>query len=575
MTRLQLSANARVVLKRRYLRKDEAGSPIESPEELFHRVARAVASVERRDRSAWARRFNELMTSRRFLPNTPTLLNAGHPGGQLAACYVLPIDDSLDGIFDTLKHAAKIHQSGGGTGFSFSKLRPSGSLVRSTHGVASGPVSFLRIFDITTETIKQGGARRGANMAILRADHPDILEFIDCKRDQRSIPNFNISVGVTDEFMTALERQGKYWLRNPTTGEPVRQVVAGEVFDRIVRAAWECGDPGLVFLDRINRMNPTPRQGEMDSTNPCGEQPLLPFESCNLGSLNLGEYVAEGEILWDRLARDTVTAVRFLDNVIDLNVYPVARSRRVTLRNRKIGLGVMGFADLLLMLRIPYGAPESFEAGERIMSFIEREARAASAELASRRGAFPAWKGSLWEKLGFPPLRNATVTTVAPTGTISIIAGASSGIEPIFSGVFYRNVLSGERLVEIHPAVEKLFLARGVAPVGISDERIREILGPAWTPAQSVPVEAHVRMQAVFQRHSDSAVSKTVNLPAHSTSEDVGKAYRLAYSLGCKGITIYRDLSRVGQVLKKPDAAPVEALQDSPLDSGPESCPSC
>ncbi|MCM2277993.1 MAG: adenosylcobalamin-dependent ribonucleoside-diphosphate reductase [Oligoflexia bacterium] len=571
MAKLVLTQNARTVLEKRYLRRDENGKITETPEALFRRVARAVASLEsKRDRPVWARRFAELMISRRFIPNTPTLINAGHSGGQLSACYVLPIEDSLDGIFDSLKDAAKIHQSGGGTGFSFSKIRPSGSLVRSTHGVASGPVSFLRIFDITTETIKQGGARRGANMAVLRIDHPDILDFIDCKRDQRSILNFNISVGATDEFMRALEEGSTYCLRHPTTGERVREIAAKEVFARLTRAAWECGDPGMVFLDRINRMNPTPKLGEMESTNPCGEQPLLPYESCNLGSLNLSEYLEEGKIHWKRLSKDIRIAVRFLDNVIDLNTYPVAQSRKITLRNRKIGLGVMGFADLLLMMDVPYGSGESYELAEKLMSFIEREARQASSELAKERGPFPNWKGSLWQRLGYPPLRNATVTTVAPTGTISIIAGASSGIEPIFSGVFYRNVLSGERLMEIHPTVEKAFSQSGIQVGELSEEGIGRVLGKAWSPAQQVPLEAHVRMQSIFQRHSDSAVSKTVNLAEACTPEDVAQAYRLAYRLGCKGITIYRDRSRSSQVLEKP-AAPAE----TPQDTGPESCPSC
>jgi ribonucleoside-diphosphate reductase alpha chain len=575
---LILTENAKTVLSSRYLWKNEKGEIIETPEQMFHRVAEAVASVEKSERAAYVERFYDLMVSRRFMPNSPTLMNAGRPGGQLSACFVLPIEDSLESIFTTLKHTAKIHQSGGGTGFSFSKLRPVGSIVKSSSGVASGPISFLKIYDTATETIKQGGTRRGANMAILRADHPDIFEFIDCKRDQRSIHNFNISVGATREFMSAVRENGAFWLRDPRTGEGIKQVNARELLSRITQAAWECGDPGIVFLDRINLVNPTPEEGEMESTNPCGEQPLLPFESCNLGSLNLGEYFSDARgFLWDEFKKDIALAVRFLDNVVDLNSYPVEECAKITLKNRKIGLGIMGFADVLLMLKIPYDSQGARDFGEKVMGFLDREAKSASAQLARERGAFPNFESSMWKRLGYPPLRNATVTTVAPTGTISIIAGASSGIEPIFSGVFYRNVLSGKRLVEVHPAVERALHGRGLKLDEMTDEKISQELGSAWSPAQKVSVEAHVKMQAVFQRFSDSAVSKTVNLPESATTADIEKAYLQAYDLGCKGITVYRDKSRSAQVLEH--AAGVETTQASPESVAGEDygkvCPSC
>lgn len=550
-SRLALTENARVVLETRYLQRDEMGRLKETPEGLFERVAGAVASVEKREKEKWREDFLKLMLSRRFLPNTPTLLNAGKKGGQLSACYVLPVEDSLTGIFDTLKNAAVIHQSGGGTGFSFSRVRQKGATVGSTRGLASGPISFMKIYDSATETIKQGGARRGANMGILKVDHPDILEFINSKSDKQSIANFNISVGITKKFIQNVIFDREYELRDPRTGEKVRTVSAREIFDQLVKAAWECGDPGLVFLDRINQFNPTPRVGEIESTNPCGEQPLLGFESCNLGSLNLGEYWNGEQFEWERLREDIFLAVRFLDNVIDLNDFPVPESLRITRRNRKIGLGVMGFADLLLRMGVKYESDEGLMWGERLMSFLDREAKAASANLALTRGAFPNWKGSMWEKLGYPRLRNSTVSTVAPTGSISIIAGASSGIEPIFSGIFFRNVLSGARLREIHPAVAKALEERGMDPDSVTEDHLGEFLGPSWNPAQKVSVEGHVKMQAAFQRHSDSAVSKTINLPESASPGEVERAYLLAYQLGCKGITVYRDKSRPAQVLEQ------------------------
>lgn len=554
----RFSENALTVLRKRYLWKNEAGEIIETPEQLLERVARAVASAEKKPaRGKWQKQFYELMASGRFLPNSPTLMNAGRQDGQLSACFVLPINDSLNSIFNTLRDAAQIHQSGGGTGFGFSRLRGEGSTVKSTAGVASGPVSFMKIFDAATETIKQGGTRRGANMAVLRVDHPDILAFIDSKRSSGAVANFNISVGATAEFMNAVEEDREYALRDPRNGREIRRIRAREVFDRIVQAAWATGDPGMVFLDRINTLNPTPEEGEMESTNPCGEQPLLPYESCNLGSLNLGRYFENGKYDWELFRKDISLAVRFLDNVISINAFPVPQSEKITLKNRKIGLGVMGFADLLLEMGHPYDSEVAREWGERIMSFIDREAKRASAALAKEKGAFPNYRRSMWKKLGYPPLRNATVSTVAPTGTISIIADASSGIEPIFSGVFYRNVLSGERLKDVHRAVARVLAEKGEQDLSnLTEEKIAAEIGPAWSPAHTVSVEAHVKMQAVFQRFSDSAVSKTINLPERATTQDVANAYRLAYSLGCKGITVYRDKSKETQVLEVGPACP-------------------
>ncbi len=545
--RLSLTPNAKLVLSKRYLWRDERGHAVESPTELFRRVAHRIASTERVGKKKWENAFFEMMVAGRFLPNSPTLMNAGREAGQLSACFVLPVEDSLESVFDSLKAAAQIHQSGGGTGFSFSRLRPKGARVKSSSGVASGPVSFIRVFDMATETIKQGGVRRGANMAVLGVGHPDISEFISVKREFKELTNFNISVGTTRAFMEAVSADGLYQLDFSAEERRARQVL-----DQLVDAAWTCGDPGLVFLDRINQLNPTPRLGPMESTNPCGEQPLLPFESCNLGSLNLSKYGLEGSFDFALFRLDIRRAVRFLDNVIECNHYPLVESERVTRSNRKIGLGVMGLADLLLFLQIPYDSPEARRWGELLMSFLDREAKAESMRLAVERGAFKNWKGSLWDRLGYPKMRNATVSTVAPTGTISMIAGCSSGIEPIFAARFERNVLDGESLREIHPAVQRQLRRLGVsvqAALELSDAEIGIRLGAAWSPAFSVGVEGHVRMQAAFQRHSDSAVSKTINLPMTASRDDVRKAYLLAYELGCKGITIYRDRSRPAQVL--------------------------
>lgn len=477
-----LTQNAIGVLEKRYLLRDKTGRICETPAELFKRVASVVAGAEKYDRDIWLERFYNLMVSKRFMPNSPTLMNAGKQRGQLSACFVLPVEDSLESIFEALKFTASIHQSGGGTGFSFSKLRPRNSIVGSTQGVASGPVSFIKIFDITTETIKQGGARRGANMAVLRVDHPDIIEFIDSKRDFHSITNFNISVGVTNEFMRAVMLNSKFVLRNPTTGKKSHSIKAGELFSKITQAAWECGDPGLIFLDRINIFNPTPNEGVIESTNPCGEQPLLSYESCNLGSLNVLKYLNGNDINWEDFRSDIRIATRFLDNVIDVNKYPIEACRKITLRNRKIGLGIMGFADLLLAMSIPYDSQEARFFGQKIMSFLDREAKRYSTEMAIQKGVFPNWHRSIWKKLGYPPMRNSTVSTVAPTGTVSIIAGVTGGIEPIFSARFYRNILGGEKLIEIHPAIKNVLRASSIKAKEasrLSNIEISNIIGAA------------------------------------------------------------------------------------------------
>ncbi len=586
MENLALSDNALSVLQRRYLTKDKDGNITETPQQLFARVAAAVATADANyggDVNAAATGFYEMMTSLRFLPNSPTLMNAGRPLGQLSACFVLPIEDSMEAIFETIKNAALIHKSGGGTGFSFSRLRPAGDVVNTTGGVASGPVSFMRVFNMATEAVKQGGTRRGANMGILRVDHPDILSFISCKQDNADITNFNISVGITDEFLRALDSGSEYELINPSSKQPVGKLSAREVFANIVDSAWHNGEPGIVFLDRLNRDNVVPALGEIESTNPCGEQPLLPYESCNLGSINLVKMLKTGDdgraaVDFDLLAATVDEAVHFLDNVIDVNNYPLPQIAQMTRSTRKIGLGVMGFADMLLYLGVPYNSDAAVEFAGKLMEFITAEGRRASQRLAETRGAFPMFANSTLA--GGPPVRNATVTTIAPTGTLSILAGCSSGVEPVFAYAFVRNIMDNTQMVEINPVLERVLEAAGLAgdelrhriaesgTVAHIDE-IPQQIRDVFVCAHDVSPEYHIRIQAAFQKYTDNAVSKTVNFPRDATRDDVAKVYLLAEKLGCKGVTIYRDGSRDNQVLnigalngggKKADTAGDEKL---------------
>jgi ribonucleoside-diphosphate reductase alpha chain len=614
-THTGLTPNSIRILERRYLKKDENGQAIEEPDAMFRRVARNIASADAihdpdADVGKMEEEFYRIMTELEFLPNSPTLMNAGRELQQLSACFVLPIEDSMPSIFETLKNTALIHKSGGGTGFSFSRIRPKSDIVRSTSGVASGPVSFMQIFDSATEEIKQGGTRRGANMAIMRVDHPDIMQFITCKHDNNKLNNFNISVGITEEFMERVQRDDEYALINPRTNQAEKTVNAREIFDSIVEGAWKNGDPGIVFLDRINRDNPTPELGEIESTNPCGEQPLLPYESCNLGSINLLKMAANSNgswyMDWEKLRKTVYTAVHFLDNVIDMNNFPLPEIEKTTKSNRKIGLGIMAWSDLLIRLGIPYNSDMAIDLAEQVMEFIDYHTEMASVELARQRGSFPNFDKSIYKNgrrehknlttngsFGRPEvdwaklektikthgIRGATHTTIAPTGTISLIASVSSGIEPPFGICHIRKALDGDELIMVHPIFEEIAKREGF----YSEELIREIhergsvqgmdqipedIQRLFVTAHDISPEWHVRMQAAFQAHTDNAVSKTVNFENEATKEDVEEVYMLAYRLGCKGVTIYRDGSRDVQILSTGKTQQAQAEPAAPQPRG-------
>ncbi len=580
---IKLTDSANRLLRERYLLRDENRKIIETPIQLFRRVAKAIASADliydkTNDIIKLENQFLQIMTNLDFLPNSPCLMNAGTNLGQLAACFVIPIKDSMESIFDGVKNAALIHQSGGGTGFSFSNLRPKDDIVKSTGTIASGPISFMEVFDKATDVIKQGGKRRGANMGILDIHHPDILDFIISKADLNKLTNFNISVGITDEFMDAFEQDKKYNIINPRTGKIVKKYSAKYVFDLITKMTWKYGDPGLIFLDTINKHNPTPHLGKIESTNPCGEVPLLPYESCVLGSINLSNFVEKDKINYNRMEKIIGLAVHFLDNVIDINKYPLLEIEKITKSNRKIGLGVMGFADMLFKLKISYNSQKGVEKAEEIMKFISEKSRDASTILGQERGVFSNFKGSLYDRMNLK-VRNATTTSIAPTGSISIIAGCSSGIEPIFSIAFSRHVI-GTILYEINPifkqiAIEEKFysdkLIAEIAKKG-SIQTFKDI--PEWVrsifaTSLEISPEYHVRVQAAFQKYTDNSVSKTINFPMDSTADEIKSAFILAYKLDCKGITAYRYGSRENQVLT------IGEDQEIPIKEEVEECPSC
>lgn len=562
--------NAEMVLRKRYLTRSGDGEILETPSEMLWRVASCVAEAESEwdgDTGQWAVVFYNMMARKEFLPNSPTLMNAGKKLGQLSACFVLPVEDSMESIFNAVKNTALIHKSGGGTGFSFSRIRPANDYVHSTKGISSGPISFMTVFDHATETVKQGGVRRGANMAVLRVDHPDIEQFITVKQDMGLLNNFNLSIGATDAFMNAVDMGEDFSLVNPRTGESVKRLSAKSIFSKIVDCAWASGEPGLIFIDKMNEANPTPHIGEIEATNPCGEQPLLPFEACNLGSVNLSLMIRRGanghpEVAWSRLEKTVRNSVRFLDDVIEVNKYPLPEITEMVLGNRKIGLGLMGFADLLFRLSIPYSSEKALVLAEEIMSFVADKARQTSIDLARERGAFPNFKGSLFDTRNLPVMRNATVTTIAPTGSISILAGCSSGIEPVFALAYTRRNLldDGDELHEVVPefarvAMERHFhsaeLIGRIAEKGTCKdmEDVPEDVRGVFVTSHDISPSYHVRMQAAFQKYTDNAVSKTVNLPSDATREDVAQVFRLARQLGCKGVTVYRDGSRDKQVL--------------------------